>query len=313
MKLERLISMIYMLLNNEVISTSALADKYQVSQRTIYRDIDTICAAGIPVVSYQGANGGYGIMESYKMDRSLLGSYDVDTLVTILNSLGTVFTDEQASETIRKLQTIQRDTSGPSLTLDIGSRRASTDSLRMLRTAIKTKRLVSFEYISMKNERVHRDVEPVCLMYKNQNWYLYGYCRLRRDYREFRLNRMTELAVQDMTYHSDHALPVQERKEYSARTDLSFQVVLRFSTQALAKALDFFHDADKQFGVDGSMTVRLKFGSARSEWLQPILLSFGSHVDVVEPPELKRQLRSTIEKMLRHHSDPHTAPYEESS
>jgi predicted DNA-binding transcriptional regulator YafY len=87
MKMERLISMIYMLLNNEVVSASSLAEKYDVSQRTIYRDIDVICAAGIPVVSYQGVNGGYGIIETYKMDKSLLGSYDIGSLITILHSV----------------------------------------------------------------------------------------------------------------------------------------------------------------------------------------------------------------------------------
>ncbi|GGD62386.1 helix-turn-helix transcriptional regulator [Paenibacillus nasutitermitis] len=106
MKLERMISMIYMLLNNEVVSASALAEKYGVSQRTIYRDIDAICAAGIPVVSYQGMNGGYGIIDSYKMDKSLLGSYDVESLITILHGMSTVFDDERAMETVRKLQTI---------------------------------------------------------------------------------------------------------------------------------------------------------------------------------------------------------------
>lgn len=121
MKLERLISMIYMLLNHEILSASALAEKYNVSQRTIYRDIETICAAGIPVVSYQGVNGGYGIMEEYKMDKSLLGSYDVNSLVTLLRSMSTVFEDEKAEETIHKLQTVHQEAKKPSMSLDIGS------------------------------------------------------------------------------------------------------------------------------------------------------------------------------------------------
>jgi len=90
MKLERLISMIYKLLNHEILSASLLAEEFQVSKRTIYRDIDVICAAGIPVISHQGMKGGYGIMDGYKMDKSLLGSYDIDSLIT-------VFEDERAS------------------------------------------------------------------------------------------------------------------------------------------------------------------------------------------------------------------------
>lgn len=109
MKLERLISITYALLNNEVISASELADKYHVSQRTIYRDIEAICAAGIPVISYQGANGGYGIIKEYKMDKSLLHSNDIESLITLLHSTATVFKDGQATETMHRLQTIQSD------------------------------------------------------------------------------------------------------------------------------------------------------------------------------------------------------------
>ncbi len=172
MKLERLISMIYMLLNNEILSASALAEKYKVSQRTIYRDIDAICAAGIPVVSYQGVNGGYGIIDSYKMDKSLLGSYDVGSLITILHSMSTVFEDDRALETIHKLRTIQQDDGAPSLTMDIGGRRAYNDSLRILKTAITECRLVRFEYINAKSERKQRSVEPISLLYKYDSWYL---------------------------------------------------------------------------------------------------------------------------------------------
>ncbi|MGV2805350.1 WYL domain-containing protein, partial [Clostridium perfringens] len=196
MKLERLISMIYMLLNNEILSASALAEKYNVSQRTIYRDIDAICAAGIPVVSYQGVNGGYGIMEQYKMDKSLLGSYDVSALITILHSMSTVFEDERAMDTIQRLQTIDRSGNSASqgLSMDIGSWRSYNERLRLLRRAITDKHVISFQYISAKNERIRRKVEPLRLMYKFGSWYLYGFCRTRADYREFRIARMSERA-----------------------------------------------------------------------------------------------------------------------
>lgn len=140
MKLERLISMIYKLLNHEVLSASKLAEEFQVSQRTIYRDIDVICAAGIPVVSYQGTKGGYGIMDGYKMDRSLLRSYDVTSLITVLNSLSSVFEDEQAQGTIERLQTIGTEQQTSSLAVDFETRRMDPDALslyvRLLRNEI---------------------------------------------------------------------------------------------------------------------------------------------------------------------------------
>lgn len=223
MKLERLISMIYMLLNNEILSASALAEKYNVSQRTIYRDIDAICAAGIPVVSYQGVNGGYGIMEQYKMDKSLLGSYDVSALITILHSMSTVFEDERALDTIQRLQTIDRSANSASqgLSMDIGSWRSYNEILRLLRRAITDRHVISFQYISAKNERIYRKVEPLRLMYKFGSWYLYGFCRTRNDYREFRISRMSEL--------SPPPSPLCASTPRSIRTDLSFKSNIHMS------------------------------------------------------------------------------------
>ncbi|WP_284644434.1 helix-turn-helix transcriptional regulator [Paenibacillus silviterrae] len=292
--------MIYMLLNNEVISASALADKYQVSQRTIYRDIDAISAAGIPVVSYQGVHGGYGIMESYKMDRSLLGSHDVESLITLLNGLSTVFSDEQASETVRKLRTIQKEGSSPSLTLDIGSRRGPNESLRLLRAAIKARKVVRFEYVSAKNERLTRIVEPVCLMYKNQVWYLHAFCRGRSDYREFKLTRMSELAMLPEQYHKVHPVPAERQTGYRRFESANpVTLVLHFSPQALARSLDFFHEAERCFQEDGSLLIKLRLSApAEMNWLLPLILSFGDDVEIVEPIEFREQIRSKLESML---------------
>ncbi|ULL19303.1 YafY family transcriptional regulator [Paenibacillus sp. H1-7] len=305
MKLERLISMIYMLLNNEVLSASALAEKYNVSQRTIYRDIEAICAAGIPVVSYQGVNGGYGIMEEYKMDKSLLGSYDVGSLITILHSMSTVFEDDRAMETINKLQTIQNHQT-PSLSMDIGNRRAYNEILRVLRTAITDRRVVRFEYINAKNERAGRSVEPIRLMYKYNSWYLYGFCRGRKDYREFRISRMAEL-VSSTEYFADYhqeSAPKEARRSWETRAEDMDEVVLHFSSDSLARAMDFFFDAEKTFHEDGSLTMGLKiYSSAKADWLISTILSFGEDADVVRPQELRTAVKAKIENMMKRYSE----------
>jgi len=130
MKLERLISIIYKLLNHEVLSASRLAEEFQVSQRTIYRDIDAICAAGFPVISFQGHKGGYGMIDGYKMDKSLLGSYDVDSLITVLSSLSTVFEDARAQGTIERLKTVGTQQQTSSLEVDLETHRTTPDARR---------------------------------------------------------------------------------------------------------------------------------------------------------------------------------------
>lgn len=301
MKLERLISMIYMLLNNEILSASELADKYNVSQRTIYRDIETICAAGIPVVSYQGVNGGYGIMEEYKMDRSLLGSYDVDSLVTVLQSMSTVFQDERAAETIRRLKTIQGGQQSSSLSLDIGGRAVYRKSLQLLRDSIAGLRIVEFHYISLKNERMERTVEPVQLLYRNDSWYLYVYCRSRQDYREFKLSRMEELKSTGLHFADRHQ-PKDDQKEwsgYQAGDSKAVEVIIRFSATSLARALDRLHLAEKEYHDDGSLTVRFQSDEhSLTGWLPHLILGFGEDAEVIEPPALREHMAQKLQLML---------------
>jgi predicted DNA-binding transcriptional regulator YafY len=303
MKLERLISMIYMLLNNEVLSASALAEKYNVSQRTIYRDIEVICAAGIPVVSYQGVNGGYGIIEEYKMDKSLLGSYDVGSLITVLQSMSTVFQDERAMETVRRLQTIQSNGDMPSLSMNIGSRRANHKSLRILRSAITTRHAIQFDYIDAKNERSNRTVEPVSLMYQHETWYLYGYCRTRKDYREFKLSRMVDLVSLPEVYQHNHNVAPKD-VSYDRTAGVSVvDVVLHFSANSLARALDYFYDIDRSFNEDGSLTITLKLdNSTETDWILSVILSFGEGVEIIEPLELRQSLKVKLEKILNRYS-----------
>ncbi|WP_367618625.1 helix-turn-helix transcriptional regulator [Paenibacillus andongensis] len=295
MKLERLISITYALLNNEVISASELANKYRVSQRTIYRDIEAICAAGIPVVSFQGVNGGYGIIKEYKMEKSLLHASDIESLITLLQSTATVFKDDRATETIHRLQTIQSDKM-PSLTMDLGSWRANNATLHTLRAAITARHVIRFEYMNSKNERVNRIVEPVSLLFKYYSWYLHGYCRARNDYRVFKLTRMLDLVTLPELYQRSQPALLQDISLDYQKEEI-VGAVLHFSGRSLAHALDCFYAEDKYFNEDGTLTVTIT-NPSEVEWLVETILSFGEDVEVLEPLALRQLLKDKIEKML---------------
>lgn len=300
MKLERLISIIYKLLNHDVLSATTLAEEFQVSQRTIYRDIDVLCAAGFPVVSYQGTNGGYGIMDGYKMDKSLLGSYDVASLITVLNSLSSVFEDERAQGTIERLQTIEPEHRTPNMAVDLETRRTDLGVLPLLRSAIMQRNLVGFDYINARNERRTRELEPLRLHFKFGNWYVYGYCRSRQDYREFRLSRMLNILLMPDTFGPHHEAPEKTgsgQKNWEGQVE---EVVVRVSPGALAEVMDQFHQAEKQFHDDGSMTVRIPvYQPLCARWLWSILLSFGGGAEVLEPPQLRGIIKEQLQKALK--------------
>ncbi|GAB6439266.1 YafY family protein [Bacillus luti] len=303
MKLERLISIIFKLLNNEILSASSLADEFQVSPRTIYRDIEVICAAGIPVVSYQGTNGGFGIIKGYKFDKSLMGPYDILNLITVLSSLSNVFKDKEIEHTIDRLKSLDTSSNFKSLSVDLESHRAEPNSLMNLRKAIHEKKVVHFNYISNKNEFTSREVEPIHLHYKFRNWYMYGYCRERQNYREFRISRMMGVNLKQEGFLQNHE--IKDEIFYSKRNLVGFEdVVIWVSPNSLAEALDQFQNSSKTINDDGSMTITISvYQPLQAGWLKSILLSFGSGAKIVKPMELQSFLIDEAKKIIKVYED----------
>ncbi|AME05145.1 YafY family transcriptional regulator [Bacillus siamensis] len=302
MKLERLLSIIFKLLHNEILSASSLADEFQVSSRTIYRDIEAICAAGIPIVSYQGANGGFGMMKGYKFDKSLIGSHDVLNLITVLSSLSSLFEDKEVEHTIDRLKPL--DTSGNNRTLyvDLESLRRDPNSLRQLRKAIHEK-VVRFDYVSNKNELTSREAEPIHLHYKFRNWYVYGYCRERQDVREFKVSRMMNITLTQEEFMHSHK--VKDDSSYSDSNAEGFEdVVIWVDPNSLAKALDQFQNASKVMNSDGSMTFTISvYQPLHAGWLISILLSFGSGAKMIKPVQLQSKLIAEAKKIMKVYQD----------
>ncbi|WP_281273390.1 helix-turn-helix transcriptional regulator [Cohnella lupini] len=295
--------MTYALLNNEVISASELADKYQVSQRTIYRDIEAIGAAGIPVVSYQGVNGGFGIIEEYKMDKSLLRTVDIQSLITLLHSTATVFKDYRAEETLNRLQTIRQGDPNPSLTLDFGSWRTNNEILHTLRKAIEEQNVIRLEYTNAGNETTDRVIEPVGLHFKYYSWYLHGFCRERKDYRVFKLSRITGIQCLKERIIGNHAQAPRDIWNNFKPSPEMDEAEIVVSGSSITKALDTFYGDDLQFNEDGTLTCNTTFNAKEPEWLLSIVLGFGENAVVNRPEELKRLLREKIVKMLQRYPE----------
>ncbi|WP_188455752.1 helix-turn-helix transcriptional regulator [Virgibacillus oceani] len=303
MKLERLLSIIIKLLNNEVLSASRLAEEFQVSSRTIYRDIEAICAAGIPVVSYQGTNGGFGIIEGYKFDKSLMDSYDISNLLTVLGSLSSIFEDHEIEHTTDKLKLLDTSGGNKSLLIDLKSHGKEPNSLTGLRKAIREKEVVRFDYVSNKNEFTSREIEPVQLLYKFRNWYLYGYCRERRNYREFRVSRMMHITPTQETFLQNHEIKHDSTYSYPD-LEMFEDVVIWVGPDSLVKGLDYFQNASKIMNNDGSMTFTLSvYQPLHANWLISILLGFGSGVKIIEPVEMQLILKNEARKIIEIYGD----------
>ena len=200
MKIDRLIGILSILLQQDKVTAPFLAEKFEVSRRTINRDIEDLCKAGIPLVTSQGVNGGISIMEGYKIDSTLLTSADMQAILAGLRSLDSVSGTNRYAQLMEKLSVGASDLlpGGQHILIDLSSwsKTALSPKIELIHGAIEYGRCVSFQYYAPKGES-SRLLEPYYLIFRWASWYVWGYCRERKDYRLFKLNRMTELRMEE--------------------------------------------------------------------------------------------------------------------
>ncbi|MFZ5643805.1 MAG: helix-turn-helix transcriptional regulator [Bacillota bacterium] len=304
MRLDRLLSIVMLLVNRKRIQARELADIFDVSVRTIYRDIDAINQAGIPVVSYQGASGGLGIAENYRIDRNVLSLDDIAAILSALKGLNTTLDDSRLTGTIEKIKGLIPDFKSSEyrekssrIIIDLtpwGGNDAQKEKITLLKNAIESSTVVFFEYTCSKGNKLKREVEPVSLVLKMHTWYLYGFCRIRNAFRIFRLSRMKDLAVMDIKF-SKRNLDIEEfpwEKDWTENSKIT-NVVLCFPPE-LRVIIEERFDATK-ISIDSKGYVRVRFSCPEDEWLYSMILSYGEYVEVIEP----EHLRNTIKEKLR--------------
>jgi len=305
MKLERLMAITILLLNRKRVQAQELADRMEVSLRTIYRDLDSLNLAGIPIVSYTGAEGGYEIMDSFRLDRQMLSLDELIALSTalrglqstqavhhshmdrLLDKVGALVSQAEQGRLSEREQLIVDFTPWRKSEVE----RAKYEALQQ---AIRETKLIQFGYTDVQGEVTQRCVEPIGLVLKRYTWYLHGYCLTREDYRTFRLSRIHHLQIRPDTYdRRDVALAkLNERMDAQLRADRHEQtcrLVLEFSGDAKVAAVDHFDEQDIERLPSGSLLVRTTV--PRQKWLIGFLLHFKTDVIVREPADLAAEVK----------------------
>lgn len=212
MKIDRLIGILSVLLQEEKVTAPELADRFEVSRRTINRDIEDLCRAGIPVSTSQGAGGGIRIMDGYRMDRTLLTSKDMQMILAGLRSLDGVSGSHYYGQLMEKLKAGSSTVVSGSETILIDLSSWYQDSLparmELIQNAIEERKVIRFNYYAPNGDST-REIEPYFLIFKWSNWYVLGWCRLREDYRMFKLTRMDQI-VQSDTRAADRKVPIPD-------------------------------------------------------------------------------------------------------
>ncbi len=292
-----------MLLNRDRVQARELADYFEVSTRTIYRDIDAINRAGIPVVTHQGNKGGVGIVEGYRLDRQVLTLDDMVSMLSILKGVNATFQNRRIDRSIEKLHAlIPADRQGEvqkqisSLVIDImpWGIRHQEEKIELLQGAIGDSFLIEFSYRDGNGARSRRTVEPMTLIFKSTAWYLFAYCRLRNDFRLFRLTRMTELTQTGKKFnrrsgqyqHYDHRCTGNTRM---------IKLKVRFSAEIRHTIEDYFEESFLNYQDNGDILA--DFEVPDNDWVLSWLLSLGDKAELIEPAEMRVQLQEKAKKI----------------
>ena len=214
MKIDRLVSILSVLLQKEKVTTTYLAEKFEVSKRTILRDIESLNKAGIPIVTLQGHGGGVSIMENYKLDKTLLSSRDLRSIIAGLKGLDSVSGSNQYRQLMEKLHV---DSSAVStsdnhfiINLSGWDKNAFADTIELINAAIEQKRRIIFRYFSPNGES-ERVLEPYHIIFQWSNWYVWGYCVERHDFRMFKMSRIAGLQMTDKPIEPREAPEYQQQ------------------------------------------------------------------------------------------------------
>lgn len=298
MKIDRLIGILSILLQEEKITAPELAEKFEVSRRTINRDIEDLCKAGIPIRTVQGAGGGISIMDGYRMDRTILTSKDMQMILAGLRSLDSVSGSRYYGQLMEKLQTGSSEfISGRDFMLiDLSSwyKDSLSPKIEAIRNAIESGCLLNFWYYAPTGES-KRQIEPYYLVFRWSSWYVWGWCSERKDYRLFKLNRMDQVEVSDRRFVSRNApLPdLSNEKIFPG----GVKVKALFSPDVKWRLMEEF--GPRCFTEKGDGRLLFSADYTDTENFITWILTFGAKAEVLEPEEVRRTIGRIAKETIK--------------
>lgn len=301
MKVDRLVSIIMILLDKERIGARELADMFEVSPRTIYRDIDAINMAGIPIRSTSGVGGGFEIMPQYKVDKKVFSTADLSALLMGLSSISDVVRGDELIHALAKVKSFIPAEKAQDIEFKVNQicidfspwmgNSSIQPHLEIIKTALQESRLLTFEYIAHHGNVTTRTVEPYQLVLKGSHWYLHGYCHRKNNYRLFRLSRMSKLQL-----HGEAFTPRAYQKPQLEFDDIlktmQTTIKIRIHKSVMDRVLDYCSYAD--FKPDGNAYYIVDFPFIENDYHYDILLSFGDKCECLEPPHVRMKIKQRI-------------------
>ena len=300
MKTDRLYALTLYLLNHGKSSASELAKHFEVSVRTIQRDIDALCRAGIPICAFTGTNGGYEILKDYKMNNQLASEDEYAYITTAINGLKTVTNNPVVDDIYEKITAISKN-NNTGMILDFSVLREGDEKLlQTLQSAVKNKRVVRFTYTNNGGETREHCVEPIAVIYKWYAWYVLAYNSAKQDYGTYKLIRMEDVCVTEEKYSKEHRSAEDILNDcnisYQAK-DVSTKVRLRCRGNAIHRIKEYLNGQLIKNCDDGSSIMEIHIVE-KEQWWIGVVLSQGKEVEVIEPEHIKERIITSAKDIL---------------
>lgn len=290
MKIDRLIGILSLLLQREKVTAKELSEKFEVSYRTVLRDIDSLNMAGIPVASSIGKGGGFYIMEGYKIDKTLLSSEDMQLIFAGLKGLDSVSGSNRYRRLMDKLKVESLATSD-NIIIDLSywDKSVVSEKIEIINKAVSENAKISFTYHSPNGES-QRIIEPYRLIFQWAGWYVWGYCLKRNDYRMFKLTRLTDLKISEEKCEKRDIPPFVSDK--LRHTEGEIEATARFDKSVKWRIIDEFGTELPKFDTEGNSTLTFTWSDVPSFYRY--ILSFGDDAEILNPKEYREEFKELL-------------------
>jgi len=306
--LNRLLGIMYVLLNKETATAKELAERFEVSERTIYRDVERLSQIGIPLYTQIGKNGGIHLMKQFVLNKMLITEEEQQQILSALVSLDET-TSKDKNQTLQKLGEFFNTKPINWISIDYsnwgeGQRKLYED----IKQSILSRKVISFDYYGQNREMSRRTVEPIQLLFKEYTWYLKAYCRERQDFRFFKLTRMKRVEVSEEVFgvrEGEYCKLIQEEQvtyqkdEGKETTSHNLMITMWIDKKEAWRVYDRFDESEIEISEEGDFIVRVDY--PLDEWVYGLILSFGASAKVLEPSEIKAEIQKRIADMVKNY------------
>ena len=293
----RLFEIVYILMQKKKVTAKELADRFEVSTRTIYRDIERLSRANIPIYMAKGKEGGIGILDEYVLNKAILSEEEQNQILFALQGMKKVRGKDE-KDILEKLSIVFNKEINDWIRIDFSNwskGNGQENRFELIKSAILKEKIIEFTYYNSNGEVSKRKVEPLQIWFKDKSWYLIAYCKMKQDYRIFKIARIKEIKI--LEEHFERELPKEKKEEKHNFKNILLE--LEISKEMTYRVYDEFENSEISKKEDGNFIVKVEY--PENEWVYGYILSFGEHIKVLSPNSAKSIIKDKLEKTLKNY------------